>query len=367
MRPLRIGIIGTRGIPNRYGGFERFVELLVAHPGWAGGPFRFEVFGESPEAPFNAWTDLREVGLTKTARPLSYFHRSAYLAAQSCEVTLCCSVGISVFSLWQRLKGRTLIVNPDGCEWLRTKWNPLQRLALRSMYAPAMGAAHHLVVDAEALRTEFPLRHETKSRYIPYQAPEPMAFALEPTTRQTFALQRPYLLAVARLEPENNLELLLDAFEPFHGEGFELLIVGPKTTPHFTSRLARREGGPVRFLGPLFDQIVLNQLRSNCVAYIHGHSVGGTNPSLLEALATVQGHLYCHDNKYNREVAGAHADYFTNTEQLRDHFRSQLDAWLHLSRPAHRVPTRDARFHPDVVFQRYLELFEEIRVQRGQA
>lgn len=357
---MRIGVIGTRGVPNRYGGFERFLEVLVQHEGWRASGIRFIIYGEESDRPYNDWTDLRQVGVGKNARPLAYYARSTALACRECDAVLCCGVGISVFALQPRLSGKPLIVNPDGCEWRRTKWSALGRQLIRAMYAPALAAAQHIVIDAEALREDFGAALGRKARYIAYQAPAPQAPALRPSTREALKLSKAYALVIARLEPENNVGLVLDAFSQLPPGTLELLVVGPTSTPYFQSALAHRASGRIRFLGPIFDQEVLNELRSNCVAYVHGHSVGGTNPSLLEALATVRGQLLCHDNKYNREVAAAEAGYFRNAGALTE-LLLPLNASAPGTFPSERQPTRDLRFHPDTIFESYLKLFEDVR------
>lgn len=358
---MKIGIIGTRGIPNHYGGFERFVELLVSHPGWKETPHRFLVYGESPSGEYNDWTDLCEVGVQKSANPLRYYQKSTMLACEECDVVLCCSVGISIFAYWVRWRKRVLVLNPDGCEWRRTKWPILVRAILRAMYEPSMAAANHIVLDAVALANDFGPRFTKKTRYIPYQAPAPTYTALTQETRESLKLQKPYVLAIARLEPENNIALIIEGFLRLNRDDLELLIVGPKTTPFFQSSLSRLDSAPVRFLGPIFNQDQLNQLRSNCVAYIHGHSVGGTNPSLLEALATVRGRLICHDNRYNREVAREDASYFSDSSSLADQLRRIAPSTGNQMSYPCRIPIRDERFHPDKIFQSYQSLFNEIQ------
>ncbi|MEN9544090.1 MAG: hypothetical protein RLZZ598_923 [Pseudomonadota bacterium] len=363
---LTIGIIGTRGIPNRYGGFERFVELLVDDTLWQDHDVQFRVYGESPTQERNPWTRSCEVGLIKSERPLMYYARSANMAARECDILLCCGVGLSVFAWWPVFRGRALVVNPDGCEWRRTKWSRLGRLLIRAMYWPAIAAAQRIVIDAEALREDFGSALGNKARCIAYQAPEPRSATLQDTTKAQLALSRHFLLVIARLEPENNIHLILQAFHKLDPSEVNLVIVGGKSTPFYLDVLAGMECPRVRFVGALYDQAVLDELRSNCLAYLHGHSVGGTNPSLLEALATVRGHLICHDNKYNREVAADQAEYFVDETALAALLQpivqgaaTQID-----DIPAHRTPTRDERFRPDTISRSYLELFEDIRAAR---
>lgn len=351
-----IGIIGTRGIPNGHGGFERFVELLVDHPGWQSSDVTFKVYGERDDAAYNGWTTLRQVGFRKDDRPFGYYFRSAMMASRECDIVLCCGVGLSLFAYWPALKGKTLIINPDGCEWRRTKWSAAGRFAIRMMYAPAIAAAKLVVIDAEALREDFSLG--SKAHYIAYPAPEPQVHEMTSETRERFSLSRPYFLVVARLEPENNIEMAVDAFRAMGRDDVELIVVGGKGTAHYREVLDAKAGENLRFVGGVYDQDALNQLRAGCIGYFHGHSVGGTNPSLLEALATIQGQIVCHRNKYTQEVAGAEAQYAGTVEELSAMMGAIADSAI-AGNPVRRRPSRDERFHPDTIFNRYANLFEE--------
>lgn len=357
---VTIGIIGTRGIPNRYGGFERFIELLVTNPCWQINMVRFRVYGETPAKTYNAWTQLCDVGFSKTRRPLAYYIESAKIATTECDIVLCCGVGLSVFAFWPVLHGKHLVINPDGCEWRRTKWSWLGRLVIRAMYWPALVAARRIVIDAEALREDFGSVLGSKTRYIGYQAPEPIKCMLPADIRYQLELVRPFVLVIARLEPENNILMILKAFQRLAPADVDLVIVGDITTQFYMDVLAQFASPRVRFLGAIYDQQVLHGLRSNCIAYVHGHSVGGTNPSLLEALSTVCGYLLCHDNKYNREVAAGEALYFIDDLQLADLFGPLFQGASAFS-PTQRLPSRDHRFDPDTIAQKYLELFGELR------
>lgn len=360
---LRVGIIGTRGIPNRYGGFERFTEVLVEHPGWASADIQFVIYGEGSDCHYNQWTFTRCVGVNKAKNGIAFYRKSAMLAARECDVVLSCGVGISIFAFLVRLRGAILIVNPDGCEWRRSKWSMVGRLLIRAMYWPALAASNYIIIDAEALREDFGLSDSLLTRYIGYQAPEPMRTQLTETTRVAMALSRPFVLCIVRLEPENNVEMVLRAFLDLGRDDLDLIIVGPTTTRHYQDVLARFVSSRIRFVGAIFDQNVLDELRGNCVAYVHGHSVGGTNPSLLEALARVGGVLFCHDNKYNKEVAAGKALYFDSARSLADQL-AQICENNGLDSPLLGKPIRDKRFDPDNIFRLYLELFKEIRAAR---
>jgi rhamnosyltransferase len=222
------------------------------------------------------------------------------------------------------------------------------------MVAPALAAATRVVLDAEALREDFgPFLLGSKARCIAYQAPAPGARPLSEATRDALQLNRPFALVIARLEPENSIDLIVQAWHRLGRNDVDLVIIGGTGTAFYQQVLASESAPNLRFVGALYDQDMLNELRGNCLAYVHGHTVGGTNPSLLEALAAVRGRLLCHDNKYNREVASAQADYFSDAHGLASQLADAIDA------PRQREPSRDERFDPDTIARRYLGVFEE--------
>lgn len=348
-----VGIIGTRGIPNLYGGFERFVELLVCDEIFDG-RVKFKVYGETEDLYYNERCDVRWVGFCKNKNPLRYYIESTILATKECDVILCCGVGISIFAAWPRIFGKKIIVNPDGCEWKRTKWSKYGRLIIKAMYWPAMFFANKIVIDAEALAEDFGLL-DNKYTYIGYQAPESNIYPQNMDFVEKNSLQDGYALVIARLEPENNIKMIVDAFSNDINKNKTLIIVGSTDTKFYKKVIDGNLCDNIKFVGAIYDQDVLNGLRSGCSMYIHGHSVGGTNPSLLEALSTVGGHMICHRNKYNKEVAGNDAEYFEDSKELSD-----IVASLSFSGPTARLPKRDIRFDPKNISQKYLNLFTSV-------
>lgn len=352
--PLTVGIIGTRGIPNAYGGFEEFADHLVRASIWEAERIRFRVYGETPDAAILPWASAIHVPIVKRTHPLRYYVASLRRAMRDCDIVLCCGVGLGIFAVLPRLRGLPLVVNPDGCEWRRSKWPGWIRAAVRASYTPALRAASQVVLDSEALRQDFGRRTARNARYIGYQAPEPRIVPLSEATRDRLRLTRPYVLAIARLEPENNIAMVIEALDRCRDLEVEGIIVGSRTTAHYRAALADAASPRVRFLGGIYDRMTLDELRGGCVAYVHGHSVGGTNPSLLEALARAGGAVLCHDNRYNRETAADAARYFSSAEELASLLRGVI------TRPTPRMPVRDERFLPDRIAARYLEVFRTV-------
>lgn len=354
---IKVGIIGTRGIPNRYGGFERFVELLVSESMWKG-EVHFVIFGEENNHEHSKNSNYTFISLKhKKSAGIRYYFESVARAIRQCDIILCCGVGISVTAFIPKIFGKKLIINPDGCEWRRTKWSLLGRTLIKLMYYPALLFADKIVIDAEALREDFGERFSSKSVYIPYQATPPRLLGSSEeiyTTESLLNLSESFVVVIARLEPENNIAMICDAFATSNRPELRLIIVGSTDTVHFLQILEPLYGKTenIKFVGDIYNQDLLNYLRDKAIAYVHGHSVGGTNPSLLEALVACRGELFCHDNKYNKEVASNHAQYFSNKAQLCDFFVSlpekqalKINNWY------------DERYLPSVIGKQYHELF----------
>ncbi len=358
---INVGIIGTRGIPNSYGGFERFVELLVLDPIWDG-EVHFVVFGEENESDHSFNQNYTYIALSRNkSSGIGYYFESVWKSLKSCDVILCCGVAISIAAFVPGMFGKKLVVNPDGCEWRRTKWSAIGRLLIKAMYFPALLFADRIVIDAEGLRDDFGKRFSAKSVFIPYQAvspPESNVYS-DQEFLSLFGLSASskYVVVIARLEPENNVDMICEAFNASLRTDLELIIVGNVDTKYFldTLRATYFDLPNIHFVGGVYDQNLLNSLRQTATAYIHGHTVGGTNPSLLEALIACEGSLLCHDNKYNREVSGDNALYFADVAELKECFKS-----LSIDRLNSRNVWSDPRYDPKMIAMQYYKLFKSI-------
>jgi glycosyltransferase involved in cell wall biosynthesis len=208
----------------------------------------------------------------------------------------------------------------DGMEWKRRKWGWLARRYLKMAERLAVKWSDHLVTDHPVIQAYYARTYGIEPYCIPYGTKHHEEFKLAgfrdvPLFRKLGIRGNDYLLMIARLEPENNHDMI---FEGYLNAGMAepLLVVGDTGTK-FGRRMYRefRSHKGIRFMGPVFDDGMLARLRHYCRAYIHGHSVGGTNPSLLDAMRA--GCLILsHGNEYNRAVLGENGMYFSNSEQL---------------------------------------------------
>lgn len=330
-------IVGCKGIPARYGGFETFVEKLTENR--ASDRIRYHVacavdeMPEDPEYEHNGahcfcvkWRPLgaaRAVFYDLDALGCAISHAERNGFEHPVFYVLACRIGSFVGRFARKIReiGGSLLVNPDGHEWMRAKWSAPVRRYWKLSEAGMVKRADLLVCDSRTIeryiREEY-ARFSPETTYIAYgadTAPSKLddddpAFAgwleengLEPNG---------YYLAVGRFVPENNYETMIREFMASGTDRAFALVTG--VDEGFLDELEKRTGfrsdPRIRFVGTVYDQELLKKIRENAFAYLHGHEVGGTNPSLLEALASTRLSLLL-DVGFNREVAEGAALYWT--------------------------------------------------------
>ena len=312
---LRIAIIGDRGIPARYSGFSTLVEelapRLVAEHGIDVTVYCRNHYYED-RAPL--YQGVRRVFLPAPGGKNfeSIVHSNlAFLHAAlvGYDLVIVADPGNAPFGLPLWLRRIPTVYLTDGLGWQRRKWGALQRRYYRWAEWVCARIATWLVTDSRAMQEYYRTAYGAESTFIPYSgdvgAPPDMAalaaLGLQPGS---------YYLVVARLEPENNVDLIIREYRAA-GLARKLVVVGasPYGTP-YSQAIAAEADDHVRCIGGIFDSGLLNALYANCYAYLHGHEVGGTNPSLLRAM---HGGAACIpiDVVFHREVVGTDAPFFT--------------------------------------------------------
>jgi len=331
-----IGIIGARGIDN-YGGYERMLVDLVPRLIKKGYHVRCSceqpVHGKRPSEYMGATLDYfpAKAPANYTLRKaFELFYDSYFIAKYSllCDIVYVLGIYGGPSLLIPRLRRKEVIINTDGLEWERAKYNVVERSIIIWFYGFSLNLATKIVVDNDQLRQYVGKRHQPKTFYIPYgvspEKPEPWDESkLSSYTRKNASSARiikdKYWLVIARLEPCNNIFTIIDGFKKANPK-HPLIIVGDFTSDKYRKRVVDQNSGDgsakIIFLGAIYDASVLAMLRQHCLAYIHGHSVGGTNPSLLEAMIS-KNLIVAYDNPFNRELCGNFAYYFTNSADLR--------------------------------------------------
>lgn len=320
MSGKKVAILGTRGIPAGYGGFETFAEELSIRLVEKGVETTvYCIANDSPQP--GVYKGVRLAYLpSPNMGPLTTVVFDAlclWHARKRYDVVYMLGYGSSLLCFIPRLWGGTVWINMDGIEWQRAKWGLPAKWYLKFMEAMAVRTANRVIADAEGIRTFLHARHGggTPCSVIPYGAPlvehppgsAPLAsWGLTPYE---------YYLVVCRLEPENHVIEIIRGY--CVGESpFPLVIIGDhRTDTAYVRRLLAERDDRMWFIGTLYDKDLLRALRYYCKAYFHGHSVGGTNPSLLEALGCGN-IIVAHDNVFNQEVAADAGMYFQTEDDM---------------------------------------------------
>lgn len=357
---MKIAILGTRGIPARYGGFETFAERLAT--GLSENDFDVTVFCEHHNIAPDLFGRVRlryvsapPLGVLQT---ILFDLRCLWLARKSYDIVYMLGYGAAPFCVIPRMWGTRLWINPDGLEWARAKWGFVARVYFRLMEWITVRVANCVVADAHAIVKSLEERHGRISAcaVIPYgceviNVPPPLdvlsAWDVKPGD---------YFIVVCRLEPENHVAEILRAFHQSASKR-QLIVVGniQSRTKYVTDLLSIRDSR-IKMIGTIYDQTVLTALRYHAFGYLHGHSVGGTNPSLLEAMGC--GNLiFAHDNMFNRETLGDCGCFFASSQELIETInRTEHDhqGWESLRECAKRRAR--AQYHwPDII-ARYISL-----------
>jgi glycosyltransferase involved in cell wall biosynthesis len=316
---LKIGISGTRGIPNRYGGFEQFTEHLSTGLVQKG----HEVYVYSPhDHPYQKkiWNGVNILHCKDPEQKLGtigqfFYDRSCNLDAQKRNFDILLHLGYTSDAIWHRLwpKNAINIVNMDGLEWKRSKYNWLTKRFLKYSEALAAQKADALIADSMGIQEHLLKCYNKRATYIPYGAT--IFDNPQQTVIEDFGLiPHQYFLVIARMEPENNIEMIIKGFLS-SGHNFPLLIIGD-TNNRYGKYLTRKYNNQaIKFIGSVYDAVALDNLRFFCSRYFHGHSVGGTNPSLLEAMACGCS-IAAHDNIFNRSILENSGSYFVHEKEV---------------------------------------------------
>lgn len=362
---MRIALIGTRGVPASYGGFETCVEEVgrrLAERGHAvtvycrSGHYRERL----PE-----YLGMRLVYLPsirhKALDTLSHTTLSV-LHAATCpyDVLMVFNAANSPPLLLPRLLGKKIAINTDGLEWKRGKWGPLARRYYRFAEWLSTRLANRIVADSRGIQDYYQERYGTESSFIAYGAylnesrrPELLApLGLVPGG---------YFLQITRFEPENNPLLTLRAYQGLPTDKKLVLVGGVPFASDYDRQLRQEAGERVLLPGFIYDPELLRELWCNCYAYVHGNEVGGTNPALLQAMANGCPTLAI-DVPFSRDVLGDAGIFFAaEPEDLR-----QKMAWM-LTHPEALAPLREravARIRDhyswEGVTDGYERLFEEL-------
>lgn len=314
----RVAILGTRGVPARHGGFETFAARLAPYLVGAGWNVTVycQIDADAATPREDTWQGVRRVNLRgRSAGALGTMEfdlKAVVHAANEPGVKLVLGYNTAVFNLGLRLARRRVVMNMDGIEWQRSKWGPLARTWLRLNEFAGLATSHHLVADHPAIADHLQATLDRAPiTMIPYGADELDASDL-PVPEIPGLGREPYFVVVARVEPENSILEMVQAFVQARLSA-KLVVLGTldAAANPYHAKILETANEHCLFPGAIYDQRIVEALRYRSVAYLHGHTVGGTNPSLVEALGAGSA-VIAHDNPFNRWVAGDGALYFSD-------------------------------------------------------
>lgn len=324
-----IRILGTRGVPAAHGGFETFAEHLAVYlvqRGW-----RVTVYcQEEGRGPLfrDEWQGVSRFHLPAIGKgalsTIVFDWKSTLHAAREEGLVLTLGYNTAVFCALYRLRGLKNVINMDGVEWRRQKWGVLAKTWFWLNDWAGCWLGDHLVADHPQIKKHLATRvASNKITMIPYGSDRVdvadsrliASFGLEPGQ---------YAILIARAEPENSILEVVRAWSR-KPRNCKLLVLGKYDPTHAYQRAVQAAASnEVLFPGAIYDKTVVQALRVHSRFYVHGHQVGGTNPSLVEALGAGNAVL-AHDNLYNRWVAGDAGVYFSNEDDCAHRIEALLD------------------------------------------
>jgi glycosyltransferase involved in cell wall biosynthesis len=303
---MRIAMIGFRGIPHSYGGGEDLVRYLA--PGLAERGHEVFVYCRSnlfrtDRAP--VYRGVRRLFLpTFEHKFLGQFIHATLAAIDAMfrrvDIVYIHTLPSGIHSLLPWLTGRVIVVNPNGFDWERAKWGSIGKAYFKISLRVCLMTARHFVTDAKAIQTYYRERFQRDSTFVAYGA-EPASSVKPELLKQLDVRPGEYYLIACRLVPENSIELMIRGFVSSNSRKTLIVAGSANYEDEWTRRLHNIKDPRVRFVGHISDQELLRELHCNAFAYFHGHTMGGTNPSLIKALA-LGNCILAVESPFNREV-----------------------------------------------------------------
>lgn len=367
---MKIAILGTRGIPNYYGGFEQFAEYFSAYCVEKG----HDVYVyNSHNHPYQEKT-FKGVHILHQHDPeykMGTFGQFIYdyncikdIRKRDFDIIL--QLGYTSSSVWCFLipKKPILITNMDGLEWKRSKYSRPVRQFLKFAERLAAVSSDYLVADSLGIKASLKNRYNKESVYIAYGA-HPFTNPNDSILKEYNVEKDNYTMVMARFEPENNIDMVLEGVT-LCNDTTPILVVGKHETKYGAYLKEKYKDYPhIRFIGGLYNIDHLNNLRYYSKLYFHGHSVGGTNPSLLEAMAS-SALIAAHNNDFNRGVLKDNAYYFSNPQDVANLLTTLVkEDNLQIIQNNFTAITHD--FNWDKINGDYLQFFEECFAKKNRA
>lgn len=324
-------ILGIRGVPASHGGFETFAENLSVYlvdKGWS-----VIVYCQESAEEFGSITESEWMGVTRIHIPVKgdgakatvlFDFLSVKHSLKQPGLALVLGYNTALFNVMLRLSGKLSLINMDGIEWKRDKWKWYEKAWLYINERSGCLLGNHLIADHPEIKNHLTTRvKDSKVTMIPYGARS--VDLADKSLLSTLQIEADdYCVVIARPEPENSILEIVKAFSK-DIRNCKLVILGKyDESNEYHKKVLNSASKEVLFVGAIYDHATLDAIRFYARLYVHGHTVGGTNPSLIEALGAGQAVL-AHNNKFNQWVAGESAAFFDDEISCAKQFNKLLD------------------------------------------
>ena len=357
-----INILGIRGIPASHGGFETFAEklaLYLVERDWKVTVYCQET-GKGPI--YNSeWNGVNLIhipsGNDGSLATAVFDFKSTLHAAKNKGLALVLGYNTAIFSIVYRLKGINNLINMDGIEWKREKWSFPMRAWFYFNELAGCYLGNHLIADHPEIGKHLAKKvKQEKITVIAYGSD--YIDNADNTVLEQYGLEsNKYAIVIARPEPENSIKEIVTAFS-LKPQGIKLVVLGNyNDTVDYQKETLAAASDEVCFLGAIYDQSIVKALRYHALFYIHGHRVGGTNPSLVEALGAGNP-ILAHDNKYNRWVAGSDQYYFSDQDGCAKQIEKMISHGMLEENKRQSLSRHQSMFTWDKILGEYTQLFD---------
>lgn len=363
---MRVALIGTRGVPAHYGGFETAVEEIGTRLSADGVDVVVFCRPSSHERP-RSYRGMKLVHLPALRRrsleTLSHTFLSVmHPALSGVDAAIVFNSANAPFLPVLRARRIPVATHVDGLEWRRSKWGGAGRRYYRVAEGLAVRWSDALIADATGIADYYTTEFKAPTRLIAYGAPI-LESVGDAKIRELGLTRQGYHLVVARFEPENYVHEIVEGYVASNAR-LPLVVVGSAPySDRYTEAVQAAGDSRVRFLGGIWDQDLLDQLYANALSYLHGHSVGGTNPSLLRA-AGAGSHVIAFDVAFNREVLGDRGRYFSTPADVTAGVVAAELSPHEASEDGQLLRDEIGRYSWDDVASRYRTLLEDLAHRR---
>jgi len=354
----KLSIVGTNGVPGRYGGWETMVDFIL--------PFfsdRYEVTVFCSSHSYDTKIDIyKNASLHYIDMPANGFYSILYdilsiWKSRKSDIILLLGIsGVIFLPIFRIFFPKIRIVtNVDGIEWKRKKFGKLTKIFLRILEHTAANFSGQVIGDNINIVKYLNNSYNINSRFIPFGGDHVKAFI--DMEKSTLIPDSPYCLSICRIEPENNIEMIL--MSAIRNKDINFCIVGNWNHSNYGEKLKEKFGSNsnIFLLDPIYDLDELGKLRSNCKIYIHGHSVGGTNPSLVEAMwYGLQ--ILAFDVVFNRSTTNNMVHFFADCNDLSNKVRGLFYDTFPKEKKEEIVRYASEKYTWKVIAQQYIDVFE---------